>query len=161
MPPGQRPLDPLLLPPKPVQGPVDLALRHPAELEHRAQAGRRRLRGQGAHRGEFGAGRDDPVDDQRQGEVTQAHRGLAATPEQQARQVELARQAEHGGDMPVRQRAQQDQLAGAPRRHRAAALEQPAQAFDQFGRPAREIRQGPLPGAASLAVALAQQHRGR
>ena len=158
---ASAPLDPRLLPPEPVQRPIDLALRHAAELEHRAQAGRRRVGGQGAHGGELGAGRDDPVDDHRQSEVTRARRGSAATPEQQARQVELARQAEHEGDMAVGQRAQHGQLAHRCRLHGGAALEQRAQAFDQFGRPAGQIGQGALLGAASLAVALAQQHRGR
>src|SRR3954465_3594819 len=59
--------------------------------------------------------------------------------------------------MTVRQRAMDRQpLAG----HRMPALEQNAQAFDQLGRPVREVEQGALLDLAVLAVALAQQHRG-
>jgi hypothetical protein len=158
MPPGQRSLDPLLLLPEPVQRTVDLALLDTAELERHAQARARRLGREGAHRGQLGARGDDPVDDHRQRQSAPTRGGLAATPEQQTRQVELACHAQHGGNVAVRQRAQQGQLAHRRLRHGSAAPQEHAQALDQLGRPVGEVGQGALLGSAGLAVALAQQH---
>ena len=71
-------------------------------------------------------------------------------------EADLARGAESGGDMAVRQRADDGEgvaLGGDD----GAAFEHAAQALDVGGRPIGEVAERALPDLAVLAVALAQQ----
>ena len=79
-----------------------------------------------------------------------------AAPEQQVRQLEFARHAEHRGDIAVRQRAQHAELGSRRGRHRRAAPEQRPDALDQLGRPMRQVGKGALLDLAIGAVTLAQ-----
>src|SRR6201993_4649383 len=62
--------------------------------------------------------------------------------------------------MAVRQRAARDDAVLIGRRH-LAALEQGAQSFDDLGRPIGQVGDGALLDLAGVAIALAQQDRGR
>ncbi|WP_437127652.1 hypothetical protein [Rhodovibrio sodomensis] len=91
-----------------------------------------------------GARLQDPLGDHRQHQVARPRVGRPAAPaEQQLGQAQPLGRAQHGGDVPVRQRARDGQrLLGAF--HRDAALEQGAQALDQVRRPIAQIGPGAL-----------------
>src|SRR6185295_10312245 len=74
--------------------------------------------------------------------------------------ADVAQRAQHRRDMAVRQRAAHDDAFLIDRRH-LAALEQGAQPFDDLGRPIGQVGDGALLDLVGVAIALAQQDRGR
>ena len=129
---------------------IKLVLVNRAKIEHCAQRMRRRRRAELAGSGELGGGRDDTGDDHRQGELGQA----GGSVRQQAVEAELARHAEHRGDMPVRQGALD--LEALRRGGRRLILEHPAQGLDFGFGPARQIGQSAGLDLAPDPVALTQ-----
>ena len=101
-------------------------------------------------------GIEDAADQQGQDEVAAA----VAVGAEDAVEADLARRAEGGGDVAVRQAAGDGEgvLLGGDD---GAALEHAAQAFDVSGRPVGEVAQRAFADLAVLAVALAQQDGGR
>src|SRR4051812_1187593 len=75
-------------------------------------------------------------------------------------EADFARGAQRGGDMAMRQ-AVGDGEGILPGGDDGAALEHPPQAFDVRGRPGGEVAQRAFADLALVAVALAQQDRGR
>ena len=154
---GQCCLDRRLADGEPVESGVELVLIDHAEAELLAQAGAGGVRRQRAGGGELGAGIQQAADHQSQDQIATA----VAIWAQQAIEADLARGAERGGDMPMRQRADDgDRLLVAG--NDGAALEQHPEAGDPVLRPVRKVQQGALLDLAAFTVAFAQQDgRGR
>ena len=154
---GQRRLDGGLALQQPVERGVELVLIDLAETEPVRQAGGGRGGGERARGGELGGGIEDAADEQGQDEVAAAVAVGAEDPVE----ADLARGAEGGGDMAMRQRAD-DGEGFALRGDDGAAFEHAAQALDMRRGPVGEVAEGALPDLAVFAIALAQQDgRGR
>jgi hypothetical protein len=108
--------------------------------------------GDSARGGELGAGIEDAGDHQGQDEIAAA---IAVRTEQPI-EADLARRAQRGVDMTVRQRA--DKGDGIPfLGNDSAAFQQRPEPGDPLAWPVGEVQEGALFDLAGLAVALAQQ----
>src|SRR3954471_2382026 len=156
MAPGQRGLDGRLARQQPVECGVEFIVIDCAETERFAQAGGRRGRRERPGGGELGDGIEDAPDQQGEDEVAVA----VAVGAEDAVKADLARRAEGGGDMAMRQAAGDGDGVVLGRNDRAA-LEHATQALDVSGRPVGEVAQRAFAHLAALAIALAQQDGGR
>ena len=151
---GQRGLDRGLALQQPVQCMVEFVLIDLTEAEQFAEArcgggGRQRTGG-----GEFGCRVEDPTDEEGEDEIAAT---IAAGAEDTV-EADLAGGAERGGDVAVRQAADDGEgvtLGGDD----GAALEHAAQAFNVGRGPVGQIAQCALTNLAAFAVALAQEDR--
>ena len=149
---GERRLDRRLADGEPVEGGVELVLIDRTEAELLAEAGAGRVRRQRAGGGKFGAGLEQTVDEEGPDKIATA---VAVRPEQ-AVETNLARRAEGGGDVPMRQRADDgDRLLVTG--DDGAAFEQHLEAGGAVRRPVGKVEQGALLDSAALAIALTQQ----
>ena len=98
---GQALLDSGLPSHQPVQRRIQLVLIDRAQPQRHAQGGHGALGRQRAGSGQFRLRVDDPGDDQRHHEIPHP----AGGPRDQGVQVKLPHQAEHGGDVAVREAA--------------------------------------------------------
>jgi len=153
MAPGELRLDLGLRPAQQIEGPVELVLIDRPQTEDGAQRMRRARLAELARGRELGRRLEHTGHHQRQ----RQRRQPLGPARHQAVETELPGEAEHRGDMTVRQGPLDCQLAA--RRHHGFALEHPAQRLDLGLGPAREIGQRAGPDLATGAVALAQQDR--
>ena len=159
---GKHRLDRWLAHQKPVECAVEFVLIDHPETQLFAKGRGRCLGRKRAGGGELGAGTEDAIDDEGEDEVAAAvarglsHSGIGAN---QLVKADLARGAEHGGDMTVRQRPP-DGYGVLVRGNDSAALEQHLEAGDPLGRPVRQVQQGAFLDPAGLTIALAQQDGG-
>jgi hypothetical protein len=105
--------------------------------------------------GELGGRLDDACDDHGERQPGQPHRPAW----QQPVEAELARHAEHGGDMTVRQGALDADLVGGGG-EAGVAFQHPAQRLDLGVRPVGQVGEGAGLDLVAVTVALAQQHGG-
>jgi hypothetical protein len=152
----ERLLDRLLALAEPVERDIELILVDRSEAEHVAQARCRGERIEHAGGGQLGGRRNEPRYDHGDDEITAT---IAGRPEHTV-ETDVAQRAQHRRDMAVRQRATHDDGLVIGRRH-LAALEQRAQPFDDLGRPIGQVGDSVLLDLAAVAIALAQQDRGR
>ena len=132
---GEGGLDVGLRRPQQIECEIEFVLVDLAELEHGSQRMRRRRRAELARGGQLGGRLDHAGDDHRQCQL-----GQPAWPaRQQAVKTELARHAEHRGDMTVWQRAL-DLKAIRGSRHRLL-FQNPGQRLDLGLGPARQVGQ--------------------
>jgi len=153
-------LDPGLLRQQPVERLIELVDGDGAQAQERAQRGARGRLVERARGGELGGRIDEPRHDHGERQPTGARRsawdqvgGLDAGVE-----TEAPGDAEHGGDMAVRQGAQDlESVAGGRQR---LIAQHGTQCRDLFGRPLGQIGEGAVPDLAAVAVGLAQENGG-
>ena len=161
-PPGQVPgregvLDLVLPGGQPVHRGVQVILITAAQAQDLAQRAGGGLLAQPAGDAQLGVRRDH-LRDRHRGHQVPLPRRLGVD---QLLQAQLARRAEHGGDVPVRQAAGDLERPLRRRGRRGLAFEHPRQGVDLGLGPGRQVGQGAVLDLARLAVAFAQQHGGR
>ena len=156
MPPGQAPLDPVLVRQQPVHRRIEVVLVHRPEVQGPGQRVPRGGCVQPPGGGRLRAGIEDPRGDHRQ-HPRPLRRPLGI---EQLVEAEPADGAQHRRHMAVRQRA--DHVEGLVQTgHGGAALEQDAEPLDEGGGPPGEVGEGALANLAVLAEGLAQEDGGR
>ena len=154
---GQRVLDLILPGGQVVHRRVQVILIAAAQVQDLAQGAGRGLVPQPAGDGQLGVRRDHLRDRHRGHQVPVPGRHRV----DQLLQAQLARRAQDGGDVAVRQAAgdlERPVQAGGGRR---GALQHPGQGLDLGLGPGRQVGQGPVLDLALFAVAFPQQDRGR
>ena len=132
---------------------VEFLLADRPQFQQRAKRGGRGRGVELPRGGQLGGGIDDAGEDHRQDQRGQA--GGRLTGGQQAIEADLASDAQHRGDVSVRQAAQHRQPLGGAAQHLVA--QHPAQPLDLGERPVRQIGQGSALDLAVLSVAFPQQ----
>ncbi len=159
MAPRQRLLDAPLLSHQPVESFVELLLVDRPELDHLAQRAGRRLVIEPPGRRQLGGRINEPRhghgDAQRHLSVR-----LPTALGQEPVEPELAQRAQRRRNMTMRQAAQDAQRLLIRRSHRLVA-QYPTQGLDLHRRPIRQIGERALLDLVAVAIAFAQQDRGR
>jgi hypothetical protein len=157
MAPGQTVLDAALFRAQPVEGGVDLAHRHGAEAQDRAEGMARRGGIEHARGGQFGGGIEQAGDDQCENEIAAA---LGRATGEQAIEADTAGGSQRGEDMAMRQGTAdfEPALAGGDE---FVAAQGGAQRLHFLVRPGGEIGEGAGFDLAVLAVAFAKKDGGR